>query len=108
MKHQSIYLLYSNVVCVNGEGSDTVATDKNGNVVSWDASAVAKKEAELKTAKNLFALRKERNRLLAETDHWALSDTANATSTQIKYRQDLRDITKTAISLDAVTWPGKP
>ena len=25
-----------------------------------------------------------------------------------KYRQDLRDITKTATSLDDVTWPTKP
>ena len=30
------------------------------------------------------------------------------TDSQKKYRQDLRDITKTATSLDDVKWPEKP
>ena len=42
-----------------------------------------------------------------ESDVWALSD-RTMSSDQIKYRQDLRDITKTATSLDDVTWPTKP
>jgi len=29
-------------------------------------------------------------------------------SAQTKYRQDLRDITKSATSLDDVSWPEKP
>ena len=37
-----------------------------------------------------------------------LSDTADATSAQTTYRQALRDITKSATSLDDVTWPTKP
>ena len=53
-------------------------------------------------------LRQERNSKLAETDHWVLSDTADATSAQTTYRQALRDITKSATSLDDVTWPTKP
>ena len=108
MKHTAIITLYSDVVSVRGNGDDAVATDADGNVVSWDASAVATKEAELNTASKLSELRTERNRRLAETDHWVFSDTPDITSAQTKYRQDLRDITKTATSLDDVSWPEVP
>ena len=108
MKHEAIYALYANAVSINGDGDNAVARDKDGNIVSWDASAVATKEAELNTASKLSELRTERNRRLAETDHWVFSDTPDITSAQTKYRQDLRDITKTATSLDDVSWPEKP
>jgi len=108
MRHEAIRSLHANVVSINGDGDNAVATDAEGNVVSWDASAVATKEAELITAYKLSELRTERNRLIAETDHWVLSDTADATSDQTTYRQALRDITKSATSLDDVTWPTKP
>ena len=55
-------------------------------------------------------LRAKRNRLLAETDHLALSD--NTLSSDMRtYRQSLRDITNgltTKAQVDAVTWPTKP
>ena len=108
MKHEAIYALYENAVTIDGDGSNAVATDADGNVVSWDADAVATKEAELIAAFKLSELRTERNRLIAETDHWVLSDTADATSAQTTYRQALRDITDSATSLDDVTWPTKP
>ena len=108
MRHEAIYALYANAVSINGDGNNAVATDADGKVVSWDASAVATKEAELISAFKLQELRTERNRLIAETDHWVLSDTADATSAQITYRQALRDITDSATSLDDVTWPTKP
>ena len=108
MRHEAIRSLYANVVSVNGNGDNVVATDKDGKIVSWDASAVATKEAELIAAFKLQELRTERNRLIAETDYWVLADTTEATSTQTKYRQDLRDITKSATSLDDVSWPTKP
>jgi len=107
MRHEAIYALYSSVVSINGDGDNTVATDANGNVVSWDASSVATKEAELITAFKLAELRTERNRLIAETDYLALSD-ATLTSAMSTYRQALRDITDNATSLDDVTWPTKP
>ena len=62
---------------------------------------------ELKAAEPMRLLREERNRLIAETDWWASSD-LTITDAQKKYRQDLRDITKTATSLDDVSWPTKP
>jgi hypothetical protein len=107
MRHEAIYALHANAVSINGDGENAVATDKDGKVVPWDASAVATKEAELITAYNLSELRIERNRLIAETDYLALSD-ATLTSNMSTYRQALRDITKSATSLDDVTWPTKP
>jgi hypothetical protein len=108
MQHEAIYQLYANVVQITGSGSDAVAIDKDGKTVSWDASAVATKQAELEKAASLEDLRLERTRLLSETDWWDASDTADMTDEQKKYRQDLRDITKTYSSLDDVTWPTKP
>ena len=55
----------------------------------------------------LQQLRGSRDLLLMNTDVWALSD-RTMTDAQKKYRQDLRDITKTATSLDDVKWPTKP
>ena len=108
MQHEAIYQLYANVITITGGGSDAVAMDKDGKAVSWDASAVAKKQAELESAADLESLRIERTRLLAETDWWDLSDTPDMTDEQKKYRQDLRDITKTYSSIDDVKWPTKP
>ena len=68
---------------------------------------ISDKVAELKAAEPMKLLRAERDRLIAETDWWASSD-LTMTDEQKKYRQDLRDITKSATSLDDVTWPTKP
>tara|TARA_R110000796_G_scaffold63338_1_gene146450 strand:+ start:1028 stop:1354 length:327 start_codon:yes stop_codon:yes gene_type:complete len=108
MRHEAIRSLHSNVVTINGDGDNAVAIDANGNVVSWDASAVASKEAELVTAFKLSELRTERNRLLAETDWWDMSDTPTMTAAQTTYRQALRDITNSATSSTDVAWPEKP
>lgn len=56
-----------------------------------------------------FALqvRMERDRLLAETDWMALSDTS-MTLDWTTYRQALRDITSQAGFPYSVTWPTKP
>ena len=59
--------------------------------------------------KKLEYLRSERNYLLSETDWWASSD-LTMTDAQKKYRQDLRDITKTYQSLSDkdFKFPTKP
>ena len=44
---------------------------------------------------------------ISGTDWWASSD-LTMTDAQKTYRQALRDITKSATSLDDVTWPNKP
>ena len=59
--------------------------------------------------RQLEFLRSERNRLLADTDWWASTD-VTMTDAQKKYRQDLRDITKTYQSLSDkdFKFPEKP
>lgn len=57
--------------------------------------------------RDMSSLRKQRNKLLAETDWWAMSD-VTMTQAQRDYRQALRDITGTYTSLDDVVWPAKP
>ena len=104
---RAIHELYSNVHTCVGDEPNVVAYDVNGNVVSYDASAVATKKTELNNADNLYWLRVERDAKLAETDHLALSD-QTLTSDMTTYRQALRDITSSATSLDDVTWPTKP
>ena len=94
--HKAIYELCPNVVTIRGE----TAYDKDGKEVNYKLSDV-------ETRAKLMELRAERDRLLAETDWWASSD-LTITDAQKKYRQDLRDITKTATSLDDVKWPTKP
>lgn len=101
--HQAIYELCPNVVTIRDEVSSSgllQAYDKDGKEVSY-------KPTEVETRAKLLGLRAERDRLIAETDWWASSD-LTITDAQKKYRQDLRDITKTATSLDDVTWPTKP
>lgn len=52
-------------------------------------------------------VRLERNKLLAETDYLALSDTT-LSSDMAAYRQALRDITSQSGFPTSVTWPTKP
>lgn len=86
----------------------------NGELLDMTADEITARNAEVKTwtdgqaDRDMAALRIERNKLLAETDHWVLSDTADATSAQTAYRQALRDITDSATSIHDVTWPTKP
>lgn len=67
-----------------------------------------KSDADAWPAQQLETLRQERNRKIAETDHWALSDTATMTQAQRDYRQALRDITNSYTNLEDVVWPTKP
>ena len=88
----------------------------NGNVVAFTAEEeTAADNAE--TAWNNGAydraiadLRSKRNRLLAETDFYALSDVTMSDEMK-QYRQDLRDITEglsTKEEVEAVEFPTKP
>ena len=60
--------------------------------------------------RDLAELRKQRNKLLVETDYMALSD-VTMTDAWKTYRQELRDITKqtpTDIRLSNIKFPEKP
>ena len=60
MKHEAIYSLYSSVVSIDGDGDKAVAYDKDSNVVSLDADAVATKIKELQTAYDNNAYQRSR------------------------------------------------
>lgn len=66
-------------------------------------NANAKTQEEL----DLISLRAERDGLLEKTDWWVLPD-RTATQAQLDYRQALRNITETYLSLEDVIWPEKP
>ena len=60
--------------------------------------------------RSLDGMRETRNRLLAETDFYALSDVTMADA-MTTYRQDLRDLPSgktTKAHVDGATWPTKP
>lgn len=74
---------------------------------SYDGTTFTNPLDSLSNEEKMDMLRSERNRLLADTDWWALSD-HTMTQAQIDYRQALRDITNSYSSLDDVIWPVKP
>ena len=88
----------------------------NGNKVQFTAEEEAARDAEEKAwadgapARALADLRAKRNRLLAETDYYALSDVTMSDDMKT-YRQDLRDLPAgkdTVEKCENATWPTKP
>ena len=88
----------------------------NGNIIQFTAAEETARDAEEQAwadgalARAQDRLRQKRNRLLAETDFYALSDVTM--SDEMKdYRQQLRDITEgltTEEQVKAVEFPTKP
>jgi hypothetical protein len=97
--------MFRKVTGADANGSAIESSNPDDFGVTW--SQVSTKKAELVAAEPMRLLREERNRRLAETDWWAMSD-RTMTEAQTTYRQALRDITDSATSLDDVTWPTKP
>ena len=97
--------MFRKVTGADANGTAIESADPSDWGVTW--SAVSAKKDELVAAEPLRLLREERNRLIAETDWWAMSD-RTMTAEQTAYRQALRDITNTYSSLDNVVWPTKP
>ena len=88
----------------------------NGNKVQFTAEEETARDAEEKAwsdaapARALADLRNKRNRLLAETDFYALSDVTLSDDMK-KYRKDLRDLPAGKDTVDKcnnATWPTKP
>jgi hypothetical protein len=88
----------------------------NGERIQFTAAEEAARDAEETAWANgafdraMADLRAKRNRLLAETDHLALSDNT-LSSDMTTYRQSLRNITNgltTVEDVNSVTWPTKP
>ena len=88
----------------------------NGERIKLTAKENAERDAEEKAwadgafDRAIASLRQDRNRLLAETDFYALSDVTMSDEMK-QYRQDLRDITEgltTEEQVKAVEFPAKP
>ena len=88
----------------------------NGQKVQFTAEEETASDAEEKAwadgalARAQARLREERNRRLAETDFYALSDVTMSSDMQT-YRQNLRDLPSgkdTVEKCENVTWPTKP
>ena len=89
---------------VNSKQVELSDAEKDAIVKMWNENLVSEVDVAL------GVLRKKRNRLLAETDWWGVSDNT-MTDAQKKYRQDLRDLTAgldTVDKVNAVVWPTKP
>jgi len=80
-------------------------------------SEIEAKRTALNNDRAKALLRLERDKKLAETDWWDLSDTTPMTDAQKTYRQALRDLpstqnptikARTNDAIDNVTWPVKP
>tara|TARA_A100000172_G_scaffold48779_1_gene30483 strand:- start:52 stop:342 length:291 start_codon:yes stop_codon:yes gene_type:complete len=88
----------------------------NGERIKLTAKENAERDAEEKAwadgafDRAIASLRQDRNRLLAETDFYALSDVTMSDEMK-KYRQDLRDLTiglTTEKKVKAKIFPTKP
>jgi hypothetical protein len=97
--------MFRKVTGADSNGSAIESSKPSDWGTTW--SAVKAKSDELKAAEPMKLLRAERDRLIAETDWWASSD-LTMSGARTAYRHALRDITKSATSLDDVTWPTKP
>ena len=88
----------------------------NGTKVQFTADEETARDAEEQAwadaapARALADLRTKRNRLLAETDYLALSD-STLSDDKKTYRQNLRDLPAgkdTVAKCEGATWPTKP
>lgn len=89
---------YSGINWLSPEIDIPTEAEITAKIAEWDAAAPMR------------ALREKRNRLLLETDWWALSD-VGVTTAHFDYRQALRDLPRTPEALAdpaTVVFPTKP
>ena len=97
--------MFRKVTGADANGSAIESDDTSTWGVTW--AQVSAKKTELVNAEPMRLLRVERDRKLADTDWWAMSD-RTMTDAQTTYRQALRDVPANYTSLDDVVWPTKP
>ena len=102
--HEAIYRAYPNAVTID---DGTGAFDADGNQIELDQALVDAAAIEVATEQALSSLRRERNRLLAETDYLALVD-STLTDEMRAYRQALRDLPANTEDPANPVWPTKP
>jgi len=110
MIHKTILKINPNAqFTVKGEDIDTCEIEWHNGTTPISKSDI---QAQMPTAFDMAMedLRAKRNNLLAETDHYALSDQTLSDDMRT-YRQSLRDITNgltTVADVEAVVFPTKP
>ena len=95
------------VICQEDGDIYDVTIDKK-DFIKTLTDSLPKYEKEEKPASDLENLRLQRNNLLSQSDWMSLPDAPTMSDAWKKYRQELRDITKTYKSPDNVKWPTKP
>jgi hypothetical protein len=104
----------SNVNWISGVDEENICLFTDEKLISWQQIQEYKDVAFSSFAKDL--LRVERNKLLTQTDWWAVPD-RTMTPEQIAYRQALRDLPNNStptltvngeLDKSSVTWPIKP
>ena len=97
------------ILVVNNNGVETIEKWEHKTVNQPSQSAInGISDKTITSEQNMAALRAARNVKLSETDWMSLPDAPTMSDAWKKYRQDLRDITDSATSLEDVTWPTKP
>ena len=92
----------------NGEPFDSDYEFSEADVIGTIPASITVEDVNQKIIDYRWqGIRNTRNRLIKETDIWALPD-RTMSQAQIDYRQALRDITDTYSSPDDVVWPDKP
>ena len=121
-----IVAIYPDLKGVRFDEGDIIVennSDGKGEVIAkWDVKGKSKPtekqlkdvdEAAIEAEKNLNSLRMERDLLLKQSDWIVIKEREEGGSVSNfadwkKYRQELRDITKTYKSLEDVKWPTAP
>ena len=104
MNHDAIRRVYANAKTID-DGAGVF--DADGNQIVIDQTLVDAAAVELQAEYQWKELRQERNRLIAETDYLALSD-STLTTEMAAYRQALRDLPSNTSDPANPTWPTKP
>ena len=104
MNHDAIRRVYANAKTID-DGAGVF--DADGNQIVIDQTLVDAAAVELQAEYQWKELRQERNRLIAETDYLALSD-STLTTEMATYRQALRDLPSNTSDPANPTWPTKP
>ena len=95
----------NNVRFISGTDENDLAIFSDTKPVTY--AEVTAKLSELEVDAKWFDIREKRNKLLAETDFYALSD-VTMTTEMSNYRQALRDLPSTQSNPDDVVFPTKP
>ena len=104
LNHKAIRRAYPNAVSIDDTAG---AFDANGNQIELDQALVDAAALEVSAEFAGDALRRERNKRLAETDYLALAD-MTLTDQMRAYRQALRDLPANTADPANPVWPTKP